>query len=87
MAGAPAAPPRKSDGKKRENNDLRLIGALLLFIEGSLSARSHPEFTSQTKLGELLRGGLGGCPGLSESTLVERFAAAREAVDHYRNDV
>ena len=88
VAGAPAPrPQRKSDGTKRENNDLRLIGALLLFVEGKLSLRKHPDFTSQAKLGELLREGLDKCPGLGESTLEERFKAAREAVDNYRKNV
>lgn len=66
---------------KRQGNDLRLIAALLEFIQGICTHNKHPDFTSEAALRAFLVKRFNGYSGFGERHLQAVFAQAKRAFE------
>lgn len=72
---------RKESASKADDNNLRIIGALLEFIEGRFTEHRHPDYVNKTQLIALLTDKYIGVPGLGVRTLNEKFSKAHRLLD------
>ena len=73
----------KSIGQKSELSYLRIIAALLEYIEGDVSGiEKHPAFSTEAKLIEFLANRYNGYEGLSQSNLSRKFPVAKRALNN-----
>lgn len=77
-----APPPRSAGAAAREENaDLRMVGALLLYILGELGKPRHPSYSSKTEFISHIENKLDGYPGLKKGTLRRKFDRALGLLD------
>lgn len=69
-------PPHKCS-QREVDATLRIVGALLEYIDGTVGQGKHPSFTNESKLIEFLDQKYDGIEGLSQSNLSRKFPTAR----------
>jgi hypothetical protein len=75
-------PPRSAGASAREENaDLRVVGALLMYITGDLGVPKHPSYNGNTEFIRHIEKKLDGYPGLKEGTLRKKFDRALGLLD------
>ncbi len=72
--------PTKKLNVKAENANLGMVLALLKFIQGELDNQKHPDYVSETQLGEFLEKSMVGFPGVSVDNFKKKFARAKDMI-------
>lgn len=75
----PQVPPDKP-GPKSENAYLGMVLGLLRFIKGELGNSPHPDYKSETQLGEFIEVAMVGYPGTSKGNFKAKFADAKKLI-------
>lgn len=78
-ADNPAPPKRNRSNPKGDNHSMRLVGALLEIIDGTILESKHPRFKSSQNLAQILEEKYGRRIGSAES-LAKKFTDARQAL-------